>query len=59
MQVQLLTGKQQAARLRVCERHLINLRNKRLIPYIKLGRSIRYNPEAVQRALARLEVKEK
>ena len=56
--MELLTVKQQAARLRVCERHLINLRNKRLIPYIKLGRSIRYNPEAVQRALAKLEVKE-
>ena len=58
MQVQLLTEKQQAALLRVCERHLINLRNKRLIPYIKLGRSIRYDPEAVQRAIQKLSIRE-
>jgi hypothetical protein len=58
MQVQLITEKEQAARLRVCERHLINLRKKRLIPYVKLGKSIRYNPNAVERALAKLEVKE-
>jgi hypothetical protein len=56
--MQLLTEKQQAARLRICERHLINLRAKRLIPYIKLGRSVRYDPEAVQRAIQNLSIRE-
>jgi hypothetical protein len=39
-------------------RHLANLRARRLIPFFRLGRLIRYDPEAVARALAKLEVKE-
>jgi hypothetical protein len=58
MQVQLLTEKQQAASLQVCTRHLINLRHKRLIPYVQLGKSIRYDPKAVERALKKLSVEE-
>jgi Helix-turn-helix domain len=55
---QLLCEKEQAAQLQCSLRHLINLRNKRLIPYVRLGRSIRYDPAAVQRALEKLTVKE-
>ena len=48
----LLTGKEQAAQMNCSLRHLINLRKKKLIPYIKLGgKSIRYDPVAVHRAL--------
>ena len=55
----LLTEKQQANALACSPRHLVNLRQKRLIPFIKLGgRLIRYNPEAVARALEKLTVKE-
>ena len=55
---QLLREKEQAKQLICSIRHLINLRNKRLIPYIKLGKSIRYDPNAVQRALEKLSIKE-
>ena len=55
---QLLRENEQAEQLRCSIRHLINLRNKRLIPYIKLGKSVRYDPNAVQRALEKLTVKE-
>ena len=54
----LLKEKQQAKELNCSLRHLINLRQKRLIPFIRLGQAIRYNPEDVQRALAKLTVKE-
>ena len=54
----LLTEKQQANALACSPRHLVNLRQKRLVPFIKLGRLIRYNPEAVARALEKLTVKE-
>ena len=49
---------EQAEQLQCSIRHLINLRNKRLIPYVRLGKSIRYDPAAVQRALEKLTVKE-
>jgi hypothetical protein len=58
MHSRLITEKQQAEQLQCSLRHLIDLRNRRLIPYIKLGRSIRYDPNAVQRALEKLTVKE-
>jgi excisionase family DNA binding protein len=44
--------------LRVSQRHLINLRNRRLIPHLKLGRLIRYDRAAVEKALEKLTVKE-
>ena len=58
MQSRLITEKQQAELLQCSLRHLVDLRNKRLIPFIRLGRSIRYEPNAVQRALEKLTVKE-
>jgi hypothetical protein len=38
-------------------RHLWNLRRRRLIPYMKVGRCVMYNPVAVERALEKLEIK--
>jgi hypothetical protein len=59
MQTQeLITEKQQAAMLKCSPRHLVNLRQKRIIPYVQLGRLIRYNPVAVSRALEKLTVRE-
>jgi hypothetical protein len=37
---------------------LVNLRNRRLIPFVKLGKSIRYNPDRVAKALEKLTVEE-
>ena len=54
----LLTEKEQAQRLNCSWRHLVNLRERRQIPFIKLGKLVRYNPEAVQRALEKLTVRE-
>jgi hypothetical protein len=54
----LITEKAQAELLNCSLRHLINLRNKRLVPFIRLGKLVRYNPDAVQRALEKLTVKE-
>jgi hypothetical protein len=58
MHPRLITEKQQADQLQCSLRHLVDLRNKRLIPFIRLGRSIRYDPDAVQRALQKLTIKE-
>ena len=52
------TAKQQAAELNCSLRHLAKLKAQRLIPYIKLGRILRFDPEAVQRALDKLSVRE-
>ena len=58
MYSRLLTEREQAEQLRCSLRHLVGLRNKRLIPFIRLGRSIRYDPNAVERALKKLTIKE-
>jgi excisionase family DNA binding protein len=52
------TAKEQAEELRISLRHLENLKAKRLIPFIRLGHSVRFDPEAVARALSKLTVKE-
>ena len=56
----LLTETELLERLRtVCEKKLYELRSKRLIPVIRLGhRTLRYNEEAVRRALRKLTVRE-
>ena len=54
----LISPKEQAGRLRCSLRHLQNLKNRRLVPYIKLGRLVRYDPVAVQRAIEKLTVRE-
>jgi hypothetical protein len=59
MHPRLNTEKQQAAQLQCSLRQLVALRNRRLIPFIRLGKSIRYDPAAVQRALEKLTVRER
>ena len=54
---QLITPKEQAHRLSCSLRHLQNMKNSRIVPHLKLGRLVRYDPEAVDRALERLTVK--
>ena len=59
MQANHYTTEEELAReLRVSQRHLINLRNRRLIPFVRLGRLIRYNRAAVEKAIQKLTVKE-
>ena len=55
---EIVTEKELARELRLSLRGLINLRNRRLIPHIRLGRSVRYDRSAVQRALEKLTVTE-
>jgi hypothetical protein len=55
----LITEPEQAKLLSCSQRHLIRMRNCRMIPFVKLGKAIRYNPEAVARALEKLTVKER
>ena len=56
----LLTEKQLLKRLgTISAKKLSELRSKRLIPTIRLGhRTLRYNEEAVRRAIRKLTVKE-
>jgi hypothetical protein len=54
----LLIEKQMAERLNCSPRHLVNMRLRRQIPYVKLGRLVRYDPIAVGEALKKLTIKE-
>jgi hypothetical protein len=47
-----------AERLNCSPRHLVNMRLRRQIPYVKLGRLVRYDPIAVGEALKKLTIKE-
>ncbi|MCX6975541.1 MAG: helix-turn-helix domain-containing protein [Verrucomicrobia bacterium] len=50
---QLVKAHEQAAMLSVSPRHLHDLTAARIIPCVRIGRSVRYNPVAVQAALER------
>jgi excisionase family DNA binding protein len=52
----LATGSEIAGLLNISPRHLVNLRERRVIPFIRLGRVIRYNRTAVSMAIAHLTV---
>ena len=52
------TEKQEAQRLNCSPRHLVNLRLRGQIPFVKLGRLVRYRPSDVDRALEKLTVHE-
>lgn len=52
----LLNEKQVAAALGVTARHVRSLRARGLIPYIKLGRIVKFSPTGVSDALQRLTV---
>lgn len=54
----LLTEKEQAALLSISANHLINLRRGRLVPHVRLGKSIRYNPVEVAKAVEKLTIRE-
>jgi len=54
----LLTRQELASELRISLRHIDSLQNKRLIPFVRLGRVIRFNRIHVSRALEKLTVKE-
>jgi excisionase family DNA binding protein len=53
-----LTVDELAVRLGCSRRHLINLKDRRLIPHIKLGRLVKFREADVLRAVDRLTVKE-
>lgn len=58
MEKQLLTNKELAQVLGCSWRHVMTLKDKRLIPYVQLGRLVRYNAQDVLKALGKLTVKE-
>jgi hypothetical protein len=58
MEKQLLTGKELAPIIGCSWRHVMTLREKRMIPYVQLGRLVRYNPQEVLRAIQKLTIKE-
>ena len=55
---QLISEKELYNYLKCSLRHAIGLREKRLIPHICLGRMVRYDLPAVEKALEKLTVKE-
>jgi excisionase family DNA binding protein len=55
---QLFTEKEIGAILGCSWRHVKTLRLKRQIPFIKLGRLVRYNPQEVMKAIEKLTTKE-
>jgi transposase len=52
----LLTEKEAAELLHLCPRALIGWRNRGLVPYIRIGRSIRYRLESLTSLLEKLEI---
>jgi hypothetical protein len=52
----LASGEEIVALLNISPRHLVNLRERRIIPFIRLGRVIRYDRAAVSAAITRLTV---
>jgi len=53
----LLTPQEVCTYLSVCRRTLQRLLNRREIPFIRIGASLRFRPEAVESFLARRETK--
>ena len=58
MEKQLLTGKELAHVIGCSWRHVQTLREKRQIPFVKLGRLVRYNPQEVMKAIEKMTTKE-
>jgi len=52
----LLTEQEEATLLKVSKRHLFTLRQKRLIPFVRLGRVVRYDHDEVVRAIRKLTI---
>jgi len=51
----LMTTKELAKFLKFSDRHISNLVRSRRIPRIKIGHAVRFDPEAVLRAMGRYE----
>ena len=47
-----------AEHLKCSPRHVIDMKNQRLIPVIKLGRCVRFSIEDVEKALQKLTIRE-
>ena len=54
----IVTERELARELRISVRALITYRNRRLLPHIRIGRSVRYDRAAVEKALQKLTVTE-
>jgi excisionase family DNA binding protein len=52
---QLLTDTEVAKRFNVSLRTIIDWRNQGRLPYLRIGRSIRYRPESIAALLEKLE----
>jgi excisionase family DNA binding protein len=52
----LLTDRKVAEKLSVSTRTVIDWRNAGKIPFIRIGRSIRYRPESIAALLEKLEI---
>jgi helix-turn-helix protein len=55
---QFLREKEQAANLRVSQRTLREWRQRKIVPFFKIGRVVFFDPERVQEALRKFERKE-
>ena len=56
MQSGLFTRKQIADYIGVSERTISNMMRKRIIPVIKIGKSVRFDPSKVRKALDKYEI---
>ena len=52
----LFTEKELSVYLRICRRQLYNWRMAGLIPYLKLGKAVRFRPTDVQAALEKFTI---
>jgi excisionase family DNA binding protein len=53
---QLLTDTEVAKRFNVSLRTVIDWRNQGKLPYLRIGRSIRYRPESIRALVEKLEI---
>jgi excisionase family DNA binding protein len=54
--IRLLTEQKLAEQLMICRRQLYNWRMAGLIPYLKLGKAVRFRPTDVQAALEKFTI---
>ena len=54
--IRLLTEQKLAEHLMICRRQLYNWRMAGLIPYLKLGKAVRFRPTDVQAALEKFTI---
>ncbi len=57
MQTTWLDRKGLAAHLKLSLRTIDNLRRRRVLPYVKIGRTVRFDLQACREALQKFEVK--